>query len=370
MAAPFFERDLDAPFLPLNKKAPAGYETLLMSIEGPNGVGKSAIWPMTMQFVAIAHTYSYQECTPPIVGVAEPPAIKIKAGSEITYRNVAKSNIPLPGLVNPDELKDQLFKARVFCKGRREIERLVVYNFPFPRDSYTYPWLVFPSGTNLPQSAGNLEQLRQVGFAEVLKDRGSGTTTAFQGNSDKANEVREFLAKAYSSGYLKREHLTLLIMPWHREEIKLPEWREEKEHDTEVRPNEVALYRKLKEERAKVPFTSRIVELSNDRTGIKNKVSSTAIFATLMILATEQEYQGKLEIKEGVPFEVAFPLLRFLWEAGERYDLQSTFGADILFHKMLMGDIQHEGFRSGDVAILDIGDEKVRMVVSPESPFF
>ena len=352
-----------------------GHELMMVTFEGPNGVGKTAIFETTLNAVQAAHAHIYdKELMPPVIGVAEPPNMRVAlVNSERfdvfdTYRKLAKSGVSVNGLFSADDLSDPRTQAGLFLLSRRFVEKEAFEHFPIGINSF-HPYWILPKGFHEPGiRVRNREQLSEVGLAILAKDRGTGSTCVYQAtNEEHGAEIRRQINWAYREKFLRRENMTILIMP-RVSSLVLVDGRDADEPDQYSEIADLGKYRSLYEDAP--TFSRKLVELRNDPTGKSNSMISSILLATMLIVAEEQRLKEEVEIKEGKPFEINFHMgevMRWMdWD--NRLDSRGFFIDKSL---ILGGDIGMNEFRpwrdynyvNGDVGITEVNYDRVGLVI-------
>jgi hypothetical protein len=109
-----------------------GYSFVPISIEGPNGVGKTTLYKATLSIMQAVHAYAYSEESPipPIIGIAEPPDIQVSPDRKDTWRSLAKSGLSKDGVIPAKDFKNAMFQSELFFWGRRIVEEKLYMRFP------------------------------------------------------------------------------------------------------------------------------------------------------------------------------------------------------------------------------------------------
>ncbi|MBU0569289.1 hypothetical protein KKB40_00720 [Patescibacteria group bacterium] len=346
-----------------------GYELMMVSIEGPNGTGKSVIFKEALNAVSAAHLDIYAgELMPPVIGVVEPPDLKVdpwNSERDDTFRTLAKSGVSTDGVFSGEELSDPRIQAGLFLLSRRFVEREAFFRFPV--ENFHSCWML-PKGFFDPGiQVRNSKQLNSVEFAILVKDRGTGSTLVYQARDEKYGaEIRRQIAWAYEQNFLIRENMTILIMPRTAKSLVLVDDRDVGEPDQYSEVADLERYQFLKDDA--LIFTERLVELRNDPTGRSNSMTSPVLLATMLIVAEEQRLKGEVEIEDGKPFEIMFHTgkviasmdwLNRLGSRGFYIDLPLIFGDSVTGIKPWLG----YNYVNGDVGIIKVEYDRVKMVV-------
>lgn len=231
-----------------------------------------------------------------------------------------------------------------------------------------HPYWRFPTRDFLKswERIKNWSDLSRVGFATLLKDRGTCSTMVYQGMDDiYGDAVRQRIKVLYDRNFLVRENMTLLVLPHDKESLNTdPDERDRDELDQYNRLSDVERYSQLRENCG--VFSDKLVVIKNDPTGKKGTLSSTSMLAALLVVAEEQRAQGTLiELEEG-RYVVNFPLYKVCRRL-DRLESQGFVGFfDSVFMESRRDSNNKYAYLNGDVGIVKIDQNSVEMVIEPD----
>jgi thymidylate kinase len=337
------------------------YEITMVSIEGPNASGKSAIARLTAQIIQVAHAHTYPVDRPmrPVIGVSEPPDFKLKGDLKNTWRSLAKSGGDMDGTFTDFDFNDQYFRAGLFIWGRRILEEKITHDLPLNGIDYNSSgngfWRPRLYVRDTRQQINTQADLRNCG-ATVIKDRGHISTLAYQGlDKEKGELVRRASENLYNQGFLRKEDLSIIVRPVGRvSEGEFNERDEEEADDFTIFDKEGRYSEVIRQGLWKLCSNCAVV-VDNDPSGEKNKLSMSAFMSAFLISAVEQG----IEIEKGREFDVQFPYGRVSWQMSEVLDVDRSTDYQQTSDQLLSG----EPVTLGDVTVLNITQDTVKLVV-------
>ena len=201
-----------------------GFNFVLTSVEGPNGVGKTSAYKTAINILqALLVLTSENRCSIPVIGVAEPTALPIDVGRKDTWRSLAKEGISRDGILETADLKNPLFQAYLFLLNRRLVEGAMLRVNEFTIKDLLYGlddvW-IRPDRTilNNKDLVLGMDQLANAGTLIGFKDRGTGSTIRYQGKEPRVVEV---IKRLYNEQFLRKENLTILITPYSADSLRV-----------------------------------------------------------------------------------------------------------------------------------------------------
>lgn len=344
------------------------YKLTMVTLEGPNGVGKTTAWRQAMNILQAGYALNYPEGqpVPPIKGVAEPPAWFVDQGRKDTWRSLAKEVISRDDLIPEGLLKNTYFQARLFLWARRFVETEATFAFQY----LASPFYVEPDVLLLKRGqsvfyGGEIgeakSRLEQAGSAILIKDRGTGSTLRYQGRDDKDGvKVIRLIKGLYGKKFLRREDLTVLIMPFREDALRAGEQRD-REKDQYCEGDDVSSYRGIKDYEG--VFTKRIVEITNDPSGARNCISTTACLVALLTYAAEKEKLGLINIRGGEVVHLDFPLRKALDRLEEVGTPVMSQVSQKVMHDLNKTRYSQGWYENGEVKVR-IADRGVDMVIN------
>lgn len=328
-----------------SERSKVGYRFVPVSLEGPNGVGKTSIYKATLSIHQASHAFlaPSNSKASPVIGVAEPPDIKIDDGRLDSWRMLAKSGISKDGAFKAGELRDPLIQAGLFFWGRRLVEEKLFNRFPtrtsFYRDDkkflncFEIPQPFYKDGR---QAVESLDDLLESGMATLIKDRGSGSTCVYQGSSEnKGNEVMRLMTHLYETGFLIKEELTLVVVPYDYSSFynSLDKRRDESEPDIHNNLNELERYYDLKFKSD--IFSKRLIYIKNDSTGKTAPLFFPAMVSSILISAVEKGLLGSIKPFDGESVvEMEYPVLDIINFVESRLESDKPTFRDFMFETM------------------------------------
>lgn len=331
-----------------------GFDFVLTSVEGPNGVGKTSAYKTAINVLqALCVLTSGDKCSMPVIGVAEPTAIPIDSGRQDTWRSLAKEGISRDGILETADLKDQLFQAYLFLLNRHLVEYAMLNVNEFTISGLLYGFddiWIRPDRTilNSKDLVLGMDQLADAGALVGFKDRGTGSTIRYQGGEPR---VMEIIKRFYKEKFLRKEDLTILITPYSADSLRTTD--DARERDQYSDNGDVDAYRSIKNYEGS--FTDMVVEIKNDPTGRRGSISTTSVvIATLALMAVKNK-SGEINMQKRrttqrmhAPIIKALQLLEGSGTPGFR-----DMSRQLIHDRQMSGGI----IASGEVEMKLLGDE-------------
>jgi hypothetical protein len=219
----------------------------------------------------------------------------------------------------------------------------------------------------------SLDDLLDSKMAVLLKDRGSGSTCVYQGmRADGGGAVMKLMKNLYDKGFLIKEDLTIVVVPYEYESYYLSKdkHRDDDERDMHDGLNELERYMRLRFTGWRDVFTNRIIYIKNDPSGKEGPVYFPALISSILIYATEKQRRGELELVENKPIQMKFPIVNVVEYVEDKLESDSSPSFRKFIGNLVWGD-KRKGkylFTCGDVGFtkFDLMDNLVEFEIRPQ----